>query len=172
MTDLAKNASTALLGITYPMVSWKISGIKPVMHRQRFDWLRQKGFHLRRHRGKAAVKADHQPVVLMTVASANDICQLFFPQTKRLLAKNIFPGTQGRQHLPGMQMMTSRNHDRIDAGVAQNFVFISRAILESKFLGGMAAAGTSCRTNANQIDTLHALHRGKQHANRKGSGPK
>ena len=62
---------------------------------------------------------------------AHDLRQLLFIQAERLLAKNVLPRGQRRQHLVCMQMMARRNHHRVDVLTIENIAFISACKLET-----------------------------------------
>src|SRR5581483_3181539 len=70
-----------------------------------------------------------------------------------------------------MQMVPCGNHDGVDTGVGKNFVFVSRAILESEFSRGTSGMGTIRRAHSDQFGSRFTLDGRNQSAGRETAGP-
>ncbi len=131
VADLAKNAAASLLAIVDPMVGRKISGIDAIVERQRLGNRCEERFHPRGHGCETAIESDHQRGPLG--GGNSEICgdnrmQLFFRQTKRLLAEHMLSGCERGQNLLRMQVMASGDDYGVDGGVVNELRFIGRAI--------------------------------------------
>ncbi len=69
-----------------------------------------------------------------------------------------------------MQMMPSRDYERVDAGIADNLRFVRCAIAEAEFLCRILGACASRRTNAGKRGIRGGFERGHKRTSCEDSG--
>src|ERR1700680_3396256 len=159
MANLSHESPTALLRIVQPVVGGKKPCIHTIVNGHRLTHFLQKTFHANREWSKPPIETNHQNIARRgwTVMRRGDTGAFRFIKIERIFTENVLARIQSCDYLRRMQVVTRRDDDCIDRGIAEDLLLVGGTGTESKFFGGMSRVRTGGRPGDHHFDATNLL---------------